>query len=114
LHNTNKCTEAIKMVSSSLSEHDAPRPWMKCFSSADFDMLMVCWDGSVLLSVPITVTVIVLVFDEDRGKDKYMNKSNLIDTFLQMGQTRVDLYWPWGFKTWQNLNHIKGKYDIIS
>jgi hypothetical protein len=38
------------------------------------------------------VMVIVLIVVEGRGKDRYINGSNVTDTFLQMGQTSVDLY----------------------
>ena len=43
-----------------------------------------------------TVTVIVRVVfaDEGKGKDKYINGSKVMDTFLQSGQTNVDLYCP--------------------
>uniref|UniRef100_A0A0A9GV24 Uncharacterized protein n=1 Tax=Arundo donax TaxID=35708 RepID=A0A0A9GV24_ARUDO len=43
--------------------------------------------------------VIVLIVVEGRGKDKYINGSNVTETFLQMGQTNVDLYWPWQIST---------------
>ena len=39
-----------------------------------------------------TVIVIVLIVAEGRGKDKYINGSNVTETFLHIGQTNVDLY----------------------
>lgn len=39
-----------------------------------------------------TVKVIVRIVVEGRGNDKYMNGSNVTETFLQTGQTNVDLY----------------------
>lgn len=42
----------------------------------------------------ITVKVIDRMVVEGRGNDKYMNGSNVIETFLHAGQTNVDLYWP--------------------
>lgn len=37
-------------------------------------------------------TVIVLMVVEGRGRVKYINGSNVIETLLQIGHTRVDLY----------------------
>ena len=42
----------------------------------------------------ITVKVIDRMVVEGRGNDKYMNGSNVTETFLHAGQTNVDLYWP--------------------
>jgi hypothetical protein len=46
----------------------------------------------VVPSVLKTVMVIVLIVVEGRGKDKYINGSNVTETFLQIGHTSVDLY----------------------
>ena len=46
----------------------------------------------MLPSVLNTLTVNVRVVVDGRGKDKYINGSNVIDTLEQTGQTRVDLY----------------------
>lgn len=41
-----------------------------------------------------TVNVIVLIVVDGRGRDRFMNGSNVTETFLQIGQTNVDLYCP--------------------
>lgn len=47
----------------------------------------------ILSPLPLTtVIVIVRIVVEGRGNDKYMNGSNVTETFLQIGQTNVDLY----------------------
>lgn len=48
--------------------------------------------GGLIPSVLKTLTVNVRVMVDGRGKDRYINGSNVIDTFEQTGQTRVDLY----------------------
>lgn len=42
----------------------------------------------------MTVMVIVREVVDGRGSDRYMNGSNVTETFLHCGQTKVDLYWP--------------------
>jgi len=50
-------------------------------------------NGDILSPLPLTtVIVIVRIVVEGRGNDKYMNGSNVTETFLQIGQTNVDLY----------------------
>lgn len=41
-----------------------------------------------------TVTVIVRVVVAWSGKERYMKGSNVTETLLHTGQTKVDLYWP--------------------
>lgn len=65
---------------------------IRVFVSPDFGTLTVYGDGPVVPSVLKTVIVIVLIVVEGRGRDRYMNGSNVTDTFLQSGQTNVDLY----------------------
>jgi hypothetical protein len=60
--------------------------------SPDFGTLTVYEDGPAVPSELKTVMVIVLIVVEGRGKERYINGSNVTDTFLQMGQTSVDLY----------------------
>ena len=55
---------------------------------------MVYGDGWWLPLVFTTVKVIVRIVVEGNGSDKYMNGSKVTETFLQIGQTKVDLYWP--------------------
>ena len=50
--------------------------------------------GWALPSVDTTVKVIVLSDVDGKGNDRYMNGSNVTDTFLQIGHTSVDRYWP--------------------
>lgn len=87
-------TSATKRRSSSLSEQALLNALMSVLKSPDFGILTVYGDGPIEPSVLKTVTVIVLIVVEGRGKDKYINGSNVMDTFLQSGQTNVDLYWP--------------------
>lgn len=49
-------------------------------------------EGKVVPSELTTVKVMVLVVVEGSGKDRYMNGSNVIDIFLQTGQTTLDRY----------------------
>lgn len=53
---------------------------------------MVYGNGSELPSELKTVAVIALIVVEGNGSDKYMKGSNVTDTLLQTGQTKVDLY----------------------
>lgn len=55
---------------------------------------MVYGDGREFPSVFKTVKVIVRIVVEGNGSDKYIKGSNVTETFLQTGQTSVDLYWP--------------------
>ena len=57
----------------------------------DLGTVMVYGVG-VLPSVLTTVKVIVRIVVEGRGSDRYMNGSKVVETFLQTGQTNVDLY----------------------
>lgn len=51
-------------------------------------------DGRALPSQVKTVTVIVRVMVCWRGRERYMNGSNVTETLLHTGHTNVDLYWP--------------------
>lgn len=55
---------------------------------------MVYGNGKLFPYVLTTVKVRVRIVVEGNGSDKYMNGSNVTETFLQTGQTKVDLYWP--------------------
>lgn len=55
---------------------------------------MVYGDGLAFPSVLTTVKVIARIVVDGRGSDKYMNGSKVVETFLQTGQTSVDLYCP--------------------
>lgn len=52
--------------------------------------VMVYVDGSVIPSALMTVNVIVRITFEGNGSDRYINGSNVIETFLQRGQISVD------------------------
>lgn len=50
--------------------------------------------GSALPSQVKTVTVIVRVEVDWRGRERYIKGSNVTDILSHAGQTSVDLYWP--------------------
>lgn len=43
----------------------------------------------------MTVKVMVRIVVEGKGRDRYIKGSNVIETFLQIGQTSVDRNWPY-------------------
>lgn len=51
--------------------------------------------GNALPSHVKTVTVIVRVVVDWSGSERYMKGSNVTDTLLHTGQTKVDLYCPY-------------------
>lgn len=51
--------------------------------------------GGVLPSKVKTITVMLRVDVNCRGKERYMNGSKVTETFPQAGHTKVDLYCPW-------------------
>ena len=67
--------------------------------------------GSELPSQVKTVTVIVRVVVDWSGKERYIKGSKVTEILLQIGQTRVDLYWPckYKFRVWTELAISKNK-----
>lgn len=59
-----------------------------------FGTVTVHENGRVLPSEAKIVTVIDRVIVEWRGKERYMNGSNVTETLLHTGQAKVDLYCP--------------------
>lgn len=84
-------TSATNKVSSAFREHAILRAFIRSSHFPDLGTVMV-YGAGVLPSVLTTVKVIVRIVVEGRGSDKYMNGSKVVETFLQMGQTNVDLY----------------------
>lgn len=57
-----------------------------------------------------TVTVMVLLVVGWSGRERYIKGSNVTETLLQTGQTKVDLYCPYEMKNYQK--HIQvGELD---
>lgn len=89
-----KNTSATKKVSLTPNEHATLKPWMRSSNFPCLGTVTVYWDGWEFPSVLTTVNVIVRIIVEGKGSERYINGSNVTDTFLQTGQTNVDLYWP--------------------
>lgn len=83
-------TSATNRVSSSLKEHAALKATIRSVSFPLSGTVMVRVDGSVIPSALITVNVIVRITVEGNGSDRYINGSNVTETFLQRGQISVD------------------------
>lgn len=62
-------------------------------------------DGRVVPSQLKTVTVMVLLVVDWRGRERYIKGSNVTETLLQTGHTKVDLYCPYkmNFKKHTNI-----------
>ena len=71
------------------------KAWIRSLSLPHFGTVTVHGYGKVVPSVLKTVTVIVRIVVEGSGSDRYMNGSNVTDTFLQTGQTNIDRNWPY-------------------
>ena len=89
-----KYTSATRRVSSAPKEHATLRAWIRSSNFPLFGTVIVNGDGWEVPSVLMTVTVIVRNVVDGRGSDRYMNGSNVIETFLHSGQINVDLNWP--------------------
>lgn len=83
-------TSATNRVSSSLKEHAALKATTRSVSFPLSGTVMVRVDGSVIPSALMTVNVIVRITVEGNGSDRYINGSNVTETFLQRGQISVD------------------------
>lgn len=70
------------------------RAWTKSLQRPCLGTVTVQTDGKALPSQVKTVTVIVRVLVDWSGSERYMNGSNVTETLLHTGQTKVDLYWP--------------------
>lgn len=68
--------------------------WIKSLQRPCLGTVTVQADGNALPSQVKTVTVIVLVVVDWSGNERYIKGSKVTETLLQMGQTKVDLYWP--------------------
>lgn len=87
-------TSASKSFSLCFKEQALLSAWIKSLLRPCFGTVTVQAAGSELPSQVKTVSVIVRVVVDWRGKERYMKGSNVTDTLLHTGQTRVDLYWP--------------------
>lgn len=85
-------TSATNRVSPSLKEHAALKASIRSVSLPLFGTVMVYADGNVIPSVLTIVNVIVRNVVEGNGSDRYINGSNVTDTFLQRGQISIDRY----------------------
>lgn len=83
-------TSATNRVSSSLKEHAALKATIRSVSFPLSGTVMVRVDGSAIPSALMTVNVIVRITVEGNGSDRYINGSNVTETFLQRGQISVD------------------------
>lgn len=75
------------------------RTWIKSLQRPCFGTVTVQVDGTALPSLLKTVTVIVRVVVAWSGKERYIKGSNVTETLLHTGQTKVDLYWPFQTET---------------
>jgi len=83
-------TSATKRVSSSLREQEALKAPIRSLSVPLSSTVTVIAEGDVFPSVLMTVKVMVRIVVEGKGRDRYIKGSNVIETFLQIGQTNVD------------------------
>lgn len=91
-------TSATNRVSSSLKEHAALKATIRSVSFPLSGTVMVRVDGSVIPSALMTVNVIVRITVEGNGSDRYINGSNVTETFLQRGQISVDRNSPYNVR----------------
>lgn len=87
-----KHTSATKKVSSSLKQHAVLKACTRSLHLPSFGTVTVTGNGKAVPSVCKTVSVIVRIVVEGSGNERYMNGSNVMDNFLQNGQTNVDRY----------------------
>lgn len=85
-------TSATNSVSSICKEHAVVKALIRSSHFPYLGTETVTTIGMVLPSVFITVMFIVRIVVEGKGSDRYMNGSKVTETFLQTGQTNVDLY----------------------
>jgi len=83
-------TSATKRVSSSLREQEVLNAPIRSLSVPLSGTVTVIVEGDVIPSVLMTVKVMVRIVVEGKGRDRYIKGSNVIETFLQIGQTNVD------------------------
>lgn len=77
-------------VSSSLREHRALKAPIRSLSVPRSGTVTVIVEGRVIPSVLMIVNVMVRIVVVGKGRDRYIKGSNVIETFLQRGQTNVD------------------------
>jgi hypothetical protein len=75
------------------------RAWIRSLHLPCLGTLTVYGVGGALPSQVKTTMVMLRVEVNCRGKERYMNGSNVTETFPQIGQTKVDLYCPWHTST---------------
>lgn len=85
-------TSASKSFSPNFKEQALLNAWIRSLHRPCLGTLTVHAIGSPLPSLLKTVTVMVRVVADCRGKERYMNGSKVTETFPHAGQTRVDLY----------------------
>ena len=91
-HIVTKHTSATNSVSSSLKEHAVLKACTRSLHLPYFGTVTVTGVGKVVPSELKTVKVIVRIVVEGSGNERYMKGSNVMDIFLQNGQTNVDRY----------------------
>ena len=82
----------MSKVSSFLKEHATLNVSKRSLSLPHLGTVMVNGVGNIIPSVLKTVKVIVRIVVEGNGSVRYINGSNVTETFLQTGHTNVDRY----------------------
>jgi len=88
-------TSTSNSLSLCFNEQALLSAWTRSLIRPCLGTVTVQGDGRAAPSQEKTVTVMVLLAVEDwSGRERYMNGSNVTETLLQTGQTKVDLYCP--------------------
>lgn len=87
-------TSASKSFSPYFKEHALLNAWIRSLQRPCLGTFTVHAVGNPLPSLSKTVTVMLRVVADCRGKERYMKGSKVTETFPHAGQTKVDLYWP--------------------
>lgn len=88
-------TSTSTILSLCFNEHALLSPCIRSLHRPCLGTVTVHGDGRVEPSQLKTVTVMVLLVVDWRGRERYMKGSNVTETLLQTGQTKVDLYCPY-------------------
>lgn len=99
-------TSANNNTSLSLMLHALLKANIRSFKVPDLGTDTARGDGNVNPSLLTMERVIERMVAEGNGNVRYMNGSNVIDIFLQIGHTNLDRNWPYNKK----LSKISDKY----
>lgn len=94
-------TSTSNSLSLCFNEQALLSAWIRSLQRPCLGTVTVQGDGSVVPSKVKTVTVMVLLVVDWSGKERYMKGSNVTETLLQTGQTKVDLYCPYDMENYQ-------------